>query len=584
MNIFNALRKDVERSIATLQAAGELPADLPLHAISVEPPRDPAHGDVALNAAMVLAKPAGKPPRVLAERLAADLRALPDVASVEIAGPGFINLRFADAFWQRQVMAIAGAGEAYGRSGLGAGRKVNVEYVSANPTGPMHMGHCRGAVVGDALADVLAAVGFDVTREYYINDAGGQVDTLARSVHLRYAEALGRDIGEIPEGLYPGDYLVPVGVALAREHGPRFLDAPEADWLRLFKRAAVEAMMARIKVDLETLGIRHDLFTSEQALNDRGEIADTLQWLTVAGLVYEGVLEKPKGEVPDDWEPRPQTLFRATRFGDDVDRPLRKSNGDWTYFAADIAYHRDKARRGFEALVNVWGADHGGYVKRMAAAVAALSDGRMRFDVLLCQMVRLFRDGEPVKMSKRSGSFVTLAEVVEEVGRDVVRFMMLTRRADAQLDFDFGKVVEQSRDNPVFYVQYAHARISSVLRKFKEINLNTAVTIAESRPEVLSGLVVEEELGLIRTACQFPRVVEAAAMAREPHRIAFYLGDLAAAVHTLWTRGNEDPSLRFIIADDADLTAARVAMLASVRQVLRNGLKLMGAEPVEEMN
>jgi arginyl-tRNA synthetase len=583
MNLYAQFQIKVLVALTSLVEQGSLPPNLDVSAITVEPPRDPAHGDLATNAALVLSKPARMSPRAIADQLAERLRALADVQTVDVAGPGFINIRLTPEFWQSQITTILAAGDAYGRVNRAIGRKVNVEYVSANPTGPMHMGHCRGAVVGDALAALLEAAGSDVTREYYINDAGSQVDTLARSVHLRYQQALGRTISDIPEGLYPGDYLVPVGEALATEFGDTYADAPEQDWLKLFKSKAVDAMMVRIQDDLRTLGIEHDLFFSEQTLHDEDRIQDTLDWLSGRGLIYEGVLDKPKGEVPDDWEPRPQTLFRATQFGDDIDRPLKKSNGDWTYFAADIAYHHDKALRGFVELIDVWGADHGGYIKRMDAAVHALTEGKVRFDVRVCQMVRLFRAGEPVKMSKRSGSFVTLAEVVDEVGRDVVRFMMLTRRADAQLDFDFAKVVEQSKDNPVFYVHYAHARISSVLRKFKEVNPNSSVTIAKTLQSVLARLARDEELSLIRMACQWPRVVETAAAAREPHRIAFYLNDLASELHGLWTRGNEDPSLRFMIADDADVTAARMALLTSVQQVIRNGLKIMGVQPVEEM-
>ncbi|MEX6724214.1 arginine--tRNA ligase [Parapedomonas caeni] len=579
MNIFHVFEERVRAALAALATDGHLPAGLELKAVTVEPPRDPAHGDLATNAALVLAKPAGKPPRAIAELLAERLRADADVAAVEIAGPGFINLRLNTGFWTAQVAAILAGGDGYGRSNIGGGMPINVEYVSANPTGPMHMGHCRGAVVGDALASLLAAAGYVVTKEYYINDAGSQVDTLARSAHLRYQQALGRDIGEIPEGFYPGDYLIPVGEALAKTHGQRYLDAPEAEWLDLFKRATVDLMMDLIRADLALLGIHHDVFFSERSMHDSGVIGETLTDMEARGLVYVGTLDKPKGEVPEDWEPRPQTLFRASDFGDDTDRPLKKSDGSWTYFAADIAYHRDKLSRGFKSLINIWGADHGGYVKRMAAAVSALSGGAVPLDVKLCQMVRLFRNGEPVKMSKRSGSFVTLADVTREVGKDVVRFMMLTRRSDAQLDFDFAKVVEQSRDNPVFYVQYAHARIRSVLRKAADAGIATA----DLGNAAIERLTAPEEVALIQLACQWPRQLEAAALAHEPHRIAFYLYDLAAGFHGLWNRGNDEPGLRFIV-EDAALSRARVALCAAVAQVIRNGLAIMGVEPVEEMH
>ena len=577
-NLFNHMRQKVLAAVDDLQLGKELPLD----AITVEPPRDAAHGDMATNAAMVLAKPAGKPPRVLAEAIAGQLHALPEVASVEVAGPGFINLRLTAAIWQAQIAAVLHAGDAFGRSAIGQGRRVNVEYVSANPTGPMHMGHCRGAVVGDALAGLMAFAGFAVTREYYINDAGSQVDTLARSVHLRYREALGEAIGDIPEGFYPGDYLKPVGAALATEFGAAYVGKPESEWLALFKTRAAAAMMDQIRSDLAQLGIHHDLFFSEASMHADGKIDAAINDLESRGLVYTGVLEPPKGELPDDWEPRPLLLFRATAFGDDVDRPLKKSSGEWTYFGADIAYHREKALRS-DLLINLWGADHAGAVKRMKAAVEAITGRKNVLDVQLVQMVRLFRNGEPVKMSKRSGNFVTLAEVVEEVGAGVVRFMMLTRKSDSQLDFDFGKVVEQSRDNPVFYVQYAHARICSALTKAQGFNHNLAETMGSMDPSLLARLERPEELALVRQMALFPRLIEGAAEAHEPHRIAFYLGELAAGVHGLWNAGNDDPSLRFVLPDQPELTRARAAMLAAVRQVLRNGLKLMGVEPIQEM-
>jgi arginyl-tRNA synthetase len=555
-----------------LELEGALPQGASRSGVTVEPPRDPAHGDLATNAAMVLAKPAATNPRALAERIVSHLENDADVIDADIAGPGFINLRLADDVWRRELEAIAALGPAYGRSALGAGQRVNIEYVSANPTGPMHMGHCRGAVVGDALAGLLEFAGHEVIREYYVNDAGGQVDTLARSAHLRYREALGEDIGQIPEGFYPGEYLIPVGRTLAGEFGDRFVGKPESEWLALFKKQAVAAMLDMIRADLALLGIRHDIFASEAELQAAGKPEAAEAWLRERDLVYDGVLEAPKGKAPpEDWEPVQLPLFRSTRFGDDQDRPIRKSDGSWTYFGADLAYHFQKAADA-DALIDIWGADHAGTVKRIKAAVAALTEGRTPFDVKLVQMVRLLRGGEPVKMSKRSGSFVTLADVVGEVGRDVVRFTMLTRKPDAQMDFDFAKVVEASKDNPVFYVQYAHARIHSTLRK---------AGIDPSSANL--GRLGAAELSLVREAAQFPRVVEAAAAAREPHRIAFYLFDMAAAFHSFWNAGNDDPKLRIIQADDAELTAARLFLAAQIGQVIRNGLAILGVQAVEEM-
>ncbi len=558
-----------------LENEGALPPHTPRGAVAVEAPRDASHGDLATNAAMVLAKAAATSPRALAERIVAHLEGDPDVAKAQIAGPGFINLTLADNAWRRELAAIASLGPAYGRSALGAGQRVNIEYVSANPTGPMHMGHCRGAVVGDALASLLEHAGHRVIREYYVNDAGGQVDTLARSAHLRYREALGEDIGAIPDGLYPGDYLIPVGSALAVEFGDRFVNRPESEWLAPFKTRAVAAMMERIRADLQLLGIDHDIFASEAELQAAGKPAEAEAWLRERDLVYDGMLEAPKGKAPpEDWEPVSLPLFRSTRFGDDQDRPIRKSDGSWTYFGADLAYHFQKADNA-DALIDIWGADHAGTVKRIKAAVAALTQGAGRdvpFDVKLVQMVRLLRGGEPVKMSKRSGSFVTLADVVDEVGRDVVRFTMLTRRPDAQMDFDFAKVVEASKDNPVFYVQYAHARIHSTLRK-------AGVAPSDAHLDRLG----KAELALVREAAQFPRIVEAAAQAREPHRIAFFLFDLAAAFHSFWNAGNDDPSLRIIQAADGELTGARLFMASQIGQVIRNGLAILGVVAVEEM-
>ena len=572
-----AFAAKVSAALDALEGEGLLPAGTPRHAVTVEPPRDAAHGDLATNAAMVLAKPAGASPRALAEQLVAQLRQDEDVLAAEIAGPGFINLRLAEAVWSRELRAIAALGPDYGRSSMGSGRRVNIEYVSANPTGPMHMGHCRGAVVGDALASLLEFAGHEVIREYYVNDAGGQVDVLARSVHLRYREALGEAVGAVPEGLYPGDYLVPVGEALAREFGDRYAAAPEGEWLALFRTRAVESMLAMIREDLAKLGIVHDLFSSEAELQAAGKPAEAEAWLRAHDLVYDGQLEAPKGKTAEDWEPVELPLFRSTRFGDDQDRPIRKSDGSWTYFGADLAYHFQKAQTADE-LVDIWGADHAGTVKRIRAAVAALTQGEGRekpFEVKLVQMVQLLKGGLPFKMSKRSGNFVTLADVVEMVGKDVVRFTMLTRKPEAQMDFDFDKVVEASKDNPVFYVQYAHARISSTLRKGAAEGLSPDAAQLD--------LLGAADHGLIRLAAQFPRLVEAAAQAREPHRIAFYLYDLAAEFHAFWNLGNDDPEKRFIVAQNPQLTRARLFLAVQIGQVIRNGLALLGVEAVEEM-
>ena len=557
-----------------LAGEGALPAGLDRRAVAVEPPRDPAHGDLATNAAMVLAKGAGTNPRALAGLIAAKLEAVPTVTAVEIAGPGFINLRLSLDSWRNELRAILAEGDGYGMSTIGASQRVNVEYVSANPTGPLHMGHCRGAVVGDALARVLEATGFRVTKEYYVNDAGAQVDTLARSVHMRYREALGEEVGEIPEGLYPGDYLVPVGTLLAAEFGTDFVQAPESEWLPLFRERAVKAMLDLIRHDLGLLGVHHDIFASEAEVTASGAVDEALAALAAKGLIYQGYLEPPKGKVIEDWEPVELTLFRSTEFGDDQDRPMKKSDGSWTYFAADTAYHLKKLERSDE-LINIWGADHAGTVKRTQAAVAALA-GRNALDVKLVQMVRLFRAGEPVKMSKRAGSFVTLADVVREVGKDVVRFMMLTRRADAPLDFDFAKVVEASKDNPVFYVQYAHARISSLKRKAADAGLSL------DAPADLS-LLDAEELGLVKIAAQYQRTVESAAITHEPHRIAFYLYDLAAAFHALWNRGNDDAGRRFLVESNPQLSRARLELAVGIGQIVRSGLALMGVAATEEM-
>jgi arginyl-tRNA synthetase len=559
-----------------LVAEGALPADLDRTNVTVEPPRDPAHGDLATNAAMVLAKSAGTNPRSLAELIKAKLAALPPVTSVEIAGPGFINLRLKSDAWRDELRTILRQGEEYGLCTVGKDERVNVEYVSANPTGPLHMGHCRGAVVGDSLARILEASGFRVTKEYYVNDAGAQVDTLARSLHLRYREALGEDIGAIPEGLYPGDYLKPVGIVLAADYGDDLVEAPEEQWLPVFREAAIKAMLDLIRHDLALLGIHHDIFSSEAELQRSGAVDQAMQVLWDKGLVYQGTLERPKSLDPhDEWEPVELTLFRSTQFGDDQDRPMKKSDGSWTYFGSDAAYHWQKAQAA-DHLVNIWGADHAGTVKRVQSAVKALSDGRVDLDVKIINMVRLFRGGEPVKMSKRAGDFVTLADVVSEVGKDVVRFMMLTKRADTPLDFDFMKVVEASKDNPVFYVQYAHARISSLKRKAADAGVDLS-------SDADLSLLDDEELALVRRAAQYPRVLESAALAHEPHRIAFYLYDLAAEFHALWNRGNDDPERRFLLENNPQLSRARLELASGIGQIIRSGLALMGVAAAEEM-
>ena len=559
-----------------LVADGTLPPELDRKNVTVEPPRDPSHGDLATNAAMVLAKPAGTNPRVLAEAIKPKLQALPPVASVEVAGPGFINLRLSPDAWRDELRTIVRDGEEYGLSKIGANERVNVEYVSANPTGPMHVGHCRGAVVGDSLARLLEAAGFRVTKEYYVNDAGAQVDTLARSVHLRYREALGEEIGEIGEGFYPGDYLKPVGTLLAAEYGDKFVDAPETEWLAPFREAAIKAMLDLIRHDLGLLDIHHDKFSSEAELQASGSVTRAMEVLREKGLVYEGELERPKSIDPhDEWEPVELTLFRSTQFGDDQDRPMKKSDGSWTYFGSDAAYHWEKAQSA-DHLVNIWGADHAGTVKRVQSAVKALTDGRVDLDVKIVNMVRLFRAGEPVKMSKRAGDFITLADVVNEVGKDVVRFMMLTKRADTPLDFDFAKVLEASKDNPVFYVQYAHARISSLKRKAADAGVNLS-----EHPDL--ALLDDEELALVRRAAQYPRALESAAMAHEPHRIAFFLYDLAAEFHALWNRGNDDPSRRFLLENNPQLSRARLELALGIAQIIRSGLGLMGVTATEEM-
>ncbi len=573
--LFDIFQHHINKALDDLVASGDLPADLDRKNVTLEPPRDPSHGDLSTNAAMVLSKAAGEKPRDLAQKIVEKLAALDDVKTAEMAGPGFINLRVSDAVLIAELKEIAALGADYGRSTKGQGVTVNVEYVSANPTGPMHMGHCRGAVVGDALADLLEFIGHKVIREYYVNDAGAQVDILAESVHIRYREALGETILAIPEGLYPGDYLKPVGWALAQQYGDKYVDAPIDEWLPIFRKAAVAGMMDMIRADLALLGIKHDVFSSEAELHEAGKADAAEAELRSRDLVYDGVLEKPKGKTIDDWEAVELPLFRSTQFGDDQDRPIKKSNGSWTYFGGDLAYHFQKAQKADE-LIDIWGADHSGTVKRIKAAVAALTGGKTQFDVKLIQMVRLLRDGEPEKMSKRSGNFVTIADMVEEVGKDAVRFTMLTRKADAQMDFDFAKVTEASRDNPVFYVQYAHARIQSTLRKAAEEE-----NIAPS-PDHLDKLGAEE-LDLIKQAAQFPRIVESAAMSREPHRIAFYLNDLAAAFHAFWNMGNDRPEMRIIMVNDPAMTSARLFLAKYLGQVIKNGLALMGVSAADKM-
>ncbi|MDB5615988.1 arginine--tRNA ligase [Tardiphaga sp.] len=572
-----------------LAAEGMLPAGLDLARVVVEPTKDVSHGDMASNAAMVLAKEARLKPRDLAEAIAAKLRDDELVAAVEVAGPGFINLTLKTAVWAEALRAVMRDGASYGRSAAGAAEKVNVEYVSANPTGPMHVGHCRGAVFGDALASLLVTAGFDVCREYYINDAGAQVDVLARSAFLRYREALGQDIGAIPEGLYPGDYLVPVGQALAAEYGDRLLAQPEAEWLPGVRARAIDMMMEMIRGDLAALNIQHDVFFSERSLitGDADLVAATIAFLRAKGDVYEGRLPPPKGVPVEDYEDREQTLFRATAYGDDVDRPLLKSDGGYTYFASDIAYHKTKVDRGFDNMVDVWGSDHGGYIKRVQAAIKAVTAGQGTLDVKIVQLVKLLRNGEQVKMSKRSGDFVTLREVVDEVGPDAVRFMMLFRKNDAVLDFDLAKVKEQSKDNPVFYVQYGHARGHSIFRNAREMLADlpeeTAARIAWLKDAVVERLDDPAELGLMRQLALYPRMIESAALAHEPHRIAFYLYELASAFHALWTRGRDMPHLRFIITNDAELTKARLALVQSVVSVLESGLAVLGVTAPVEM-
>ncbi|NOD63055.1 MULTISPECIES: arginine--tRNA ligase [unclassified Ruegeria] len=580
MNLFSEIRGLVLDALTQMQSEGALPEGLSFDNVAVEPPRDAAHGDMATNAAMVLAKPAKMKPRDIADVLAGKLAADDRITSAEVAGPGFLNLRLAASVWQGVLAAVLETGTDYGRSSMGQGQKVNVEYVSANPTGPLHVGHTRGAVFGDALASLLAYSGHDVTREYYINDGGAQVDVLARSAYERYREANGLS-PEIAEGLYPGDYLIPIGEALKEKYGDSLIDKPESEWLEDLRNFATDAMMDLIRADLKALGVEMDVFFSEKSLYGTGRIEAALQSLTDKGLIYEGVLEPPKGKKPEDWEPREQTLFKSTEHGDDVDRPVKKSDGSWTYFAPDIAYHYDKVSRGFDALIDVFGADHGGYVKRMKAAVSALSDGKVPLDIKLTQLVKLWKNGEPFKMSKRAGNFVTLRDVVDQVGPDVTRFVMLTRKNDAPLDFDFDKVLEQSRENPVFYVQYAHARVMSVLRRAAEAGI--AADDATLSGADLSKNDHASELTVAKKLAEWPRLVEIAARTNEPHRVAFYLYELAGDFHALWNKGNDETQLRFIQDGDVATSQSKIALARAVSVVISAGLGILGVTPAQEM-
>lgn len=584
MNLFADFETRIRNALETIDLIREKRAELDFGRIAVEPPRDASHGDVATNAAMVLAKPLGTNPRALADLIVERLRQDADVVDVSVAGPGFINIRLGKSYWQRLLASMIEAGTDYGRSTIGAGHRTNVEYVSANPTGPMHVGHCRGAVVGDALANLLAFAGHEVTKEYYINDAGAQIDVLARSVFLRYREALGENIGEIPSGLYPGDYLVPVGQALANEFGVRLHNMPEEEWMPLIKDRAIDAMMAMIREDLQALNVHHDVFYSERGLHADGaqQIRTAINDLTFKGHVYRGTLPPPKGQLPEDWEDREQTLFRSTDVGDDIDRPLIKSDGSYTYFAADVAYFKDKFDRHFDEMIYVLGADHGGYVKRLEALARAVSGGKAKLTVLLCQLVKLYRDGEPVKMSKRSGDFVTLRDVVDEVGRDSVRFMMLYRKSSEPLDFDFAKVTEQSKDNPVFYVQYAHARCMSVFRQAKDAFPDLDIDSIDLAAGV-GQIVDDHEIQMVAKLAEYPRLIEAAAQSQEPHRLAFYLYDLASFFHAHWNKGKEQPELRFVNDKNRELSIARLGLVRAVASVLRSGLAITGTAAPEEM-
>jgi len=591
MNIFQTFKSRFDAVVGEMMAEGVLPAGLDLTRMAAELPRDPTHGDIATNAAMILAKPAGKPPRVLADLLVERFKKLPDVLDATVAGPGFINLKVNDDLWRGALRDVLREGTHYGDVDVGKGEPANVEYVSANPTGPMHVGHARGAVIGDALANLLAKAGFKVTKEYYINDAGGQVDNVARALRMRYLQTLGKITAEDVQGAlerkeiqYGGDYLIPCAEALAARDGDKWVNvADDADWIPPLRDFTVEFMMKIVKEDLAAMGIKHDVFTSEKKLTQAGKVDDALKFMDEKGLTYMGVLEPPKGKTPDDYEPRPQLLFKATQFGDEIDRPLKKSSGAWTYFAADIAYHKDKIDRGFYDLINVWGADHGGYVKRVDAAIKAITGGKGKLDVLLAQMVRVFNNGEPVKMSKRAGTFVTMRDLIDEVGKDVVRFIMLTRKNDAPLDFDYAKVTEKSRENPVFYVQYAHARGRSVFRHAKDMFPNADLSDAGLAKADLSRLTDVDEIGVLRAIASWPRTVEGAALTHEPHRLAFYMYDLASAFHGLWNKGNDATELRFLQANDEAVSIARLALVRAVGLVIASGLAVFGVEPVEEM-
>ncbi len=585
MNVYEHVGDMIHGALKVLQQEQKLAADIELPKVETEAPRDPAHGDMASNIAMVLAKRAGQKPRDLAQLVAEKLTVNDDIQTVDIAGPGFLNIKMSNSIWERVTAAILNQGPQFGRAQLGEGAKVNLEYVSANPTGPMHVGHCRGAVFGDALANLLEFSGHDVAREYYVNDAGGQIDVLAKSAYLRYREALGEDIGSMPEGLYPGDYLKPVGQILADSHGKSLKEMDEDQWLPIVREIASNAMMDLIREDLAALNIHHDVFFSESSMTQNGhdQIKDAIEALRKKGLIYEGQLPKPKGHEDEEWEEREQTLFRSTDFGDDVDRALMKSDGTYTYFAGDIAYHYNKIKRGYTHLINVFGADHIGYLPRMTAAVKALSDGNIDFDIKVCQLVKLYRDGEPVRMSKRAGNFVTLRELVEEVGVDPVRFMMLYRKNDAPLDFDFSKVTEQSKDNPVFYVQYAHARAASVLRNAKEAFPDMDISPSALAKADLTQLSDQGELALIKLLSGFPNLVLGAARAHEPHRLAFYLYEVASTLHKQWGRGNDSPHLRFIHTDSQGVTASRLALVAATQQVISSGLGILGVQAPESM-
>lgn len=583
MNVFAEVEQRIRSALETLQSEGRLPADLSIGPVELQEPRDPAHGDIASNAAMVLAKAARMKPRDIADLIAEKLAGDATFSRIEVAGPGFLNLTMAAPVWHQLVTGILEQGTEYGRAAFGGGQRVDVEYVSANPTGPMHVGHCRGAVFGDTLCNLLEFAGYEVTREYYVNDAGGQVEKLARSTYLRYREALGEDIGEIPPGLYPGDYLKPIGERLAKEHGRALLQMPESDWLPIAREAAVSELLAQIKDDLASLGIHHDLFFSERSLTEGGrdQVREAIELLRAKGLIFEGRLPRPKGHDDEEWEDREQTLFRSTAFGDDVDRALMKSDGSYTYFAYDVAYHYNKLQRGYDYYLNVLGADHVGYIPRLKAAVAALSDGKADFDTPVCQLVKVLRQGEPVRMSKRAGTFVALRDVVDEVGRDPVRFMMLMRKNDSPLDFDLAKVVEQSKDNPVFYVQYAHARAASVFRNARDVFPDLDENKVRSAD--LSLLADAGEIDIIKRLARYPRIIESAAREREPHRLPFYLFDLASAFHQQWARGNESPHLRFIQPEDGGATAARLALVAALQRVIASGLSVLGVQAPEEM-